>query len=376
MLITSYSWTDELEIQKKLSQEIRVNLNDVTISEALNTISKKAGVPFVLSAEAEWKLPQAGATRISVVLEGPLADSMTEMLNEFFMRYAVGDEQITIYPRPELKHLMGRPTAQQIKLLKKIYTAHLTFGGPVPSATFLGNWLSREATIAPVETYAFFDKFIAIIAKGISEGKQSSAVTLAQMLDEAGDTWYITPPVFADQMCEIRVSTLEEFNRAKYRQIVDISFEDQQAGKVIETLASWMGMDFYIDSSEPEWLEQEISINMQNIKLGQAFQNVLNSIGGSLEIRFDKNWMGVRGPKKDLRQRATPRRTKPKPASTGEKYVGKISVPMDDGKYYIEFMLREGDLTEELKKLRKEKINEILGVAEEQKPKPKPTEKK
>ena len=37
---------------------------------------------------------------------------------------------------------------------------------------------------------------------------------------------------------------------------------------------------------------------------------------------------------------------------------------MEDGKYFIEFMLRERDLTEELKNLRQEKIREILGKSE------------
>ena len=41
-------------------------------------------------------------------------------------------------------------------------------------------------------------------------------------------------------------------------------------------------------------------------------------------------------------------------------YVGKISIPMDGGRYVIEFMLRESDLTDELRKLRQEKIKEIL----------------
>ena len=36
---------------------------------------------------------------------------------------------------------------------------------------------------------------------------------------------------------------------------------------------------------------------------------------------------------------------------------------MDGGKYFIEFMLRESDLTEELKKLREEKIKEIFNKA-------------
>jgi len=46
---------------------------------------------------------------------------------------------------------------------------------------------------------------------------------------------------------------------------------------------------------------------------------------------------------------------------TTEGYVGKISIPMEDGKYFIEFMLRESDLTDELKKIRAEKMNQVLG---------------
>ena len=41
---------------------------------------------------------------------------------------------------------------------------------------------------------------------------------------------------------------------------------------------------------------------------------------------------------------------------------------MDGGKYYIEFMLRESDLTEELKSLRTKKIEEILGKPPETTP--------
>ena len=58
-----------------------------------------------------------------------------------------------------------------------------------------------------------------------------------------------------------------------------------------------------------------------------------------------------------------PASEKPKSAgSSGGGYVGKISIPMVEGesKYYIEFMLRESDLTETLRKLREDKIKEIF----------------
>ena len=106
-VFTGYVRADKLELQEKLSKEIKIELRDVTIAEALEKISQKADVKIVLSDEAAWKLPQGEATRLSVMMQGPLADSLTEMLNAFFMRYAVGDEEITIYPRPELDHIIG-----------------------------------------------------------------------------------------------------------------------------------------------------------------------------------------------------------------------------------------------------------------------------
>jgi len=45
---------------------------------------------------------------------------------------------------------------------------------------------------------------------------------------------------------------------------------------------------------------------------------------------------------------------------------------MEGGKYYIEFMLRESDLTEELKQLRAEKMEQVLGKSPKTAPEPKP----
>ena len=61
-----------------------------------------------------------------------------------------------------------------------------------------------------------------------------------------------------------------------------------------------------------------------------------------------------------IRKRPGPRKAAPKEARVESGgYVGKISIPMDNGKYFIEFMLREGDLNDELKKLRCDKMEEI-----------------
>jgi len=114
---------------------------------------------------------------------------------------------------------------------------------------------------------------------------------------------------------------------------------------------------------------------MQNTKLGQALRNVVSMVNGEIRIDTGDNIIRIAGPIHEKKRPAPiATRMSRRPSESGkitrarEDYVGKISIPMDGGKYYIEFMLRESDLTEELRKLRDEKMEQILG----QPPKPRP----
>jgi len=150
--------------------------------------------------------------------------------------------------------------------------------------------------------------------------------------------------------------------------VVDISFKDESADVIIQRLVGWAGMELLVSKSEPSWLEEIIAVNMQNIKLKQALRNIVSTVDGDMDIDFGGNYIMIRGPIHSQKP-AVPRRTKSS-GGAGEGYVGKISIPMEGGKYYVEFMLRESDLTEELKKLREEKIKEVIQkTASEQKQK-------
>jgi len=91
-------------------------------------------------------------------------------------------------------------------------------------------------------------------------------------------------------------------------------------------------------------------------------------VNGDIRIDTGDNIIRIAGPIHE-KKRPTPTATRMsrRPSKSGKvtraggDYVGKISIPMDGGKYYIEFMLRESDLTEELRKLRDEKMEQILG---------------
>ena len=360
-IATGYARADKQQLQARLSRDVKIQLTDVTIAEALEKIGQAAEVKIVLSGEAEWKLPLREATRLSVSLSGPLANSLTEMLNAFFMRYAVGNEEITIYPRAELEHIIGRPSTKQLELLKKIYFVKVSFDSKF-SEENVKTIIRRGIGGVSFLPYDIPGKIFEIYKTTLTD-KGTLPVSLAVLLEQVGGRyktprWYLSGMDFPDQVPVIRVVSEQDFREAKLDQVVDISFKDERADVILQRLAGWIGMELLVSKKEPSWLEEKIVVNMQNIKIRQALINIVNAVDGGMY--FDGNGIRIIGPERP-RKVAAPGKTKSS-GGAGEDYVGKISIPMGEGasKYYIEFMLRESDLTEELKKLREDKIKEIF----------------
>ncbi len=195
-------------------------------------------------------------------------------------------------------------------------------------------------------------------------------VTLVQLLSqvaaetgrEAGDTrWYISGMDFPGQSPEIRVVDNSTFRELKLNQKVDISYHDEKLNKIFQDLANRAGVPLVVEPGSCLH-EHTLSVNMQNITIDQAFINIADMVGARCEFMDS---IEIRGP--------GPKRKDTEPKTITSKaddsaYVGKISIPMDNGKYFLEFMLREKDLTEELQKIRAEKMKEILGNLPEPKP--------
>jgi len=398
-----YVRADKLQLQEKLSKDIDIQIRDVTITEALGKIGQKAGVKIVLSDEAAWKLPYGEATRLSISLSGPLADSMTEMLNAFFMRYALGDEEITIYPRPELEHILGRPTTKQLELLKAIYTRPIkTYFLDHVQGT-INEALGQEVLISPIHVHAQLNNFLrqlvgkeaiyeeisgrmtrqrSVIKPSEPEPNEPEAtvynlptpVTLVQLLsqviverDPTATRWYISGIDFPGQIPEIRAVSSQIFTNLRLNQKIDLTYRNEGLDKIFQDLANRAGVPLVI--APGSYLnEHKVNVKMQNLTIEQAARNIADLVAAR-SCDIDGHSIQIVGPgKPDAKEEKTLKGTSMKDSGDANKYVGKISIPMDGGKYYIEFMLRESDLTEELKKLRAERMKEILG----QPPKPKP----
>jgi hypothetical protein len=366
---------DKAQLEERLRQDLAITLEDVTIAQALEQIGQKAGVTISLSPEAIWKLPEGEQTRLSVTLEGRLAESLEKMLNSFFMRYAVGNESLTIYPRPELKHIIGRPTADELKLLRNIY------GNPMWASTgaeeipdeFVQkalNGLAKEPVdiMPPDEIRAIGAIMYKMMTKSTSSAgsphdpnaPKGTPLTMASLLDgierfyAPPKTWCIEGPAFPRQVSEIRIVGREEFWRAHLDQVVDVSFRGETGASVLRTLAAWGDLTVHIPQGPAlESLAQTMTLEVQNVKLADVIERAFGVLGIGWTLNLGEEAVIEFRP---------PFPTKPvKEASqSGEGYIGKISIPMDGGRYFIEFMLRESDLPEELRTLRRQAMNEVI----------------
>ena len=391
-LFADHARANKQQLQEKLSKDIGIRLSDVTISNALESIGQKAGIKIVLSDEAVWKLPYGEATRLSVSLSGPLADSLTEMLNAFFMRYAVGEYEVTIYPRPELEHILGRPSTRQLELLKSIYTKTIRIYYLDQVQKTVNEAIDEQVLISPIEVQSQLDDFLrqlvgkekhirteTVIRQGrpvrverVRETEPNETepteyilptpVTLVQLLNQV-DTgsgpeytrWYISGMDFPGQTPEIHVVGQDEFRSLRLKQKIDVSYKDQRLDEIFQDLANRAGVPLVVVTGS-QLHEHSLSASMQNIEIHQAVRNIAEMAGVECEIR-ESIVLRLRNP--DLTKSRTVSKDNDK--ITTEGYVGKISIPMDGGKYYLEFMLRESDLTKELKKLRAEKMKQVLG---------------
>jgi hypothetical protein len=337
-VLAGFARADKKQLQEKLNKNISIELNDVTISEALETIGQKAELKIVVSDEAVWKLPEGETTRLSITLQGQLGDSMTELV-----------------------HIIGRPSTRQLELLKKIYSMRITFSQGIPEETvssFIGR--SMEVSFLP---YDVPNKIYEIL-KASESDKGTAPTTLAVLLEQIGEKqrrphWYISGTELPNEVPMIKMVIEQDFRQAKLDQIIDVSFINERADLILQRLAGWAGMEISTRNIEPSWLEEKITVKMQNLTLLQALQNIVGMVDGAINVSPRDNSLIVQGPIQ--RPKTAVSRKPQESAATEDGYVGKISIPMDGGKYFLEFMLRQSDLPEELKNFREQMIKEVLG---------------
>jgi hypothetical protein len=203
------------------------------------------------------------------------------------------------------------------------------------------------------------------ILKASETDKGTAPTTLAVLLEQIGEKqrrphWYISGTELPNEVPMIKMVGEQDFRQVKLDQIIDVSFTDERMDVILQRLAGWAGMEISIRYIEPSWLDEKITVKMQNLTLLQALQNIVGMVDGAVNISPRDGSLILQGPI-PRQKTVVPTRKSQETSSADDGYVGKISIPMDGGRYFLEFMLRQSDLPEELKDFREQMIKELLG---------------
>jgi hypothetical protein len=144
---------------------------------------------------------------------------MTQMLNEFFMRYAVGQSEITIYPRPELDHIIGRPSARQLGLLKALYTKPIRRYITDNVSATVNTALEQDVFISPIVTHVSINQTlrqlsgekpmkVAVVTES-GRAVYESRLPLDAEGKEAGEYALPTPVILPQLLRDIRIGNRE-----------------------------------------------------------------------------------------------------------------------------------------------------------------------
>jgi hypothetical protein len=174
-------------------------------------------------------------------------------------------------------------------------------------------------------------------------------------------TWYIQGPGFSRPVAEIWIVPREQFWRAHLDQIVDVSFQNETGQAVLESLVARGDLAVQFHSGPvAEALARTMMLEVQNARLSDVLGRALSALGIAWNVRTSEGTLELTVPAKPAAPKPETPQATASESPAGGGYVGKISIPMDGGRYFIEFMLRESDLTDELRQMRQEKLRQIL----------------
>jgi hypothetical protein len=188
-------------------------------------------------------------------------------------------------------------------------------------------------------------------------------VTVVQLLSQVAITrslsetrWYVSGMDFPGQRPEVRVVSSYEFTELKLDQTIDVSYKDESLDRILRDLANRAGLSLVVRPGGASLSAYKVSASLQNAKIQQAIGSVADMAGAAYELRPTDGLLEVY--RLDRPSQTGERKSTDK--ATGDGYVGKISIPMEDGKYFLEFMLRQSDLPKELSTLRDETVRDVL----------------
>lgn len=351
----------EVLIVQALDQPTSLEVEDVPIRDTIDALSEATGIPIVFEPGTLGLLPYGSRTLVTASIEGqPLRDSLDALFMPIGLTYTPRDDRLLIHPTEPLRRICRRATWEELATLELLASREWS-----PD---LMETLSFQFQDVPTGRAEAAREVLARLTAAVGAG--SAAEVLEHACTQYGWTWYPSGEhvVVLSKTRQVE-RQLEKRVPVRY---VQVSLEEalldlaQQAGVLLR-------MDPGVMTTLPPQTAQRFSLRIENATVRQALEVVAGQTGLGYFIEPDGIRIASmiappsagdpRTPVEDTARVIQEWRTNP--------LVGEIIFPRPDGSSFS-FLLRLDDLTPEVDRLRKSRIeaemNHIRRILEAEQP--------
>ncbi|MHC4235484.1 MAG: hypothetical protein ACYSUQ_10250 [Planctomycetota bacterium] len=350
LLVASAAAGEDLQtlIEEALDQPVQLEIQDMPLDRAFETIATETGVVLTTAAEALDLLPYGANTEVTARMKNiSLREGLSRLTVPLGLRFEVRDRGIEVLPTPALVRIGRRAKWDELDTLAWLHG--LEFSKDRPPVDELGERL--QFRVGEIDGWPPLRKAV----QRVGAGPGDQVLTLA--CDSLDWTWY-------PDGGRIAVLPLVDQIRRQLSRVVSIRESHRKLIDVLQVIARQAGVPIRADPSVIASLHVQLrdsfSLYVANTTAAEAFEVVTATTG--LGYRIEPDGVVFHHPDKPAPSGAAQPVTQP---PRPDPYVGKIKVEALDG-VVIELLLHESDLSPETNRLREkylERADEIIKAA-------------
>ena len=333
--------TETVDIGRAMDRKLeKVTISSKELPDALAEIGKLVGAKIQVDEAAADLLPWGRQTKLAdvTITHASLREALPEILGPLGMAYELRDGVVVVVATKPLKRINRRATWDELKLLQKCRETVYT-----PEA--LAELRIQYRITGKVDAPELMKKQL----------EQASRGTIAQILELATGSlgWVWFPD---EDRIVIRTAEAQMANQLSRR--VTLHYEKVPLSRILLALADKAEVPSLLEPGVmlklPPATAQNFTLLVENTSIRQALNLISAETGLKYEMRRDVLYIGLADdyqPPGATSTVAAPRRSN---------YVGRISVPSEDGSYTYDFLVREDELPDDVLDYRRQIIQQYI----------------
>lgn len=337
-------------IERALDEHAPITLDKVRLGDAIDVITEQTGVKIVMAPEVMDLVPHGADTLIEkvAIANMPLRQGLTTLFSPLGMVFVVRDSYLEIVPKDALLCLGRRATWPELDLL-----AQLSATQPGIDTQALAALRPQVQFLVPMrDPWMLLSEAI----RSVGAGPGDEVLTLA--CGNLGWAWCLSGQ-------HIVVVPMEHQIQRQLQQPISLRMNNRALFDVIQALGERVNVPIRTEpgvlASLPIHVQRNFSINMHQQSAERAIEQICAYTG--LGYLIEPGGVLFYRPE-DGNRPAPDHAAAPTVIDMVDPYVGKIDVPLGDGRS-VEWLIKRSELPEDLRQMRERDIAEAFEALRE-----------